>query len=398
MIAIFLSPIYLLLNFYILRWLVRWMSACNHHFKKKWIRTVIIAVYVFVSTSLLTAFFLPAGQFRRFMKLLSNYWLGVLLYVILTVIIADILRFILTRLKCINQEKLRARWTFVTVGTVCIAIIASLSTWGVINARHIKSTPYEVNVDKKAGNLSSLNVILVADLHLGYNVGTAQMKQMVRKINKKKPDLVVIAGDIFDNEYEALDDPEELITIFRGIQSKYGVYACYGNHDIDEKILAGFTFSKKETKKVSDLRMDALLEKSNIQLLTDESVLIDNSFYLYGRPDYERPGRGVTVRKTPAEITANMDMSKPILVIDHEPRELQELADAGVDVDLSGHTHDGQMFPGNITIKFMWENACGYLQKDKMHNIVTSGVGLFGPNMRVGTKSEICPIKINFAN
>ena len=76
---------------------------------------------------------------------------------------------------------------------------------------------------------------------------------------------------------------------------------------------------------------------------------------------------------------------------------LGELADAGVDIDLCGHTHDGQMFPGNLTIKLMWENACGYLQKGKMHNIVTSGVGLFGPNMRVGTKAEICPITIYFA-
>ena len=67
-----------------------------------------------------------------------------------------------------------------------------------------------------------------------------------------------------------------------------------------------------------------------------------------------------------------MDLSLPVLVIDHEPRELQELADAGVDVDLCGHTHDGQVFPGNIVIRFFWENPCGYLKKGNMHNIVTS--------------------------
>ena len=91
-----------------------------------------------------------------------------------------------------------------------------------------------------------------------------------------------------------------------------------------------------------------------------------------------------------------MDADKPILVIDHEPDQLQELADAGVDIDLCGHTHDGQMFPGNLTIKLLWENPCGYLKKDQMHNIVTSGVGVFGPNMRVGTKSEICVIDVGF--
>ena len=217
----------------------------------------------------------------------------------------------------------------------------------------------------------------------------------MEKINAQNPDLVVVAGDIFDNEYEALENPDRLAAILREIQSKYGVYACYGNHDIQEKILAGFTFGGKE-KKESSVKMDEFLEKSGITLLRDEYVLIDDSFYLYGRPDYERPGRGIDERKSPQEITEDLDLSLPVLVIDHEPRELQELADAGVDADLCGHTHDGQLFPGNLTIKLMWENACGYLKKGNMHSIVTSGVGLFGPNMRVGTKSEICDIMMHF--
>ena len=81
-------------------------------------------------------------------------------------------------------------------------------------------------------------------------------------------------------------------------------------------------------------------------------------------------------------------------MLEHEPRQLQELADAGVDAQFCGHTHDGQMFPGNLTIKMLWENAYGYIKKDGMHSIVTSGVGIFGPNMRVGTKSEIYDIHI----
>ena len=199
-------------------------------------------------------------------------------------------------------------------------------------------------------------MVLIADLHLGYNIGCRQMEQLVEKINAQDPDLVVVAGDIFDNEYEALEDPDRLAEMLRGIQSIYGVYACYGNHDILEKILAGFTFGGKE-KKESSVKMDEFLEKAGITLLRDEYVLIDDSFYLYGRPDYERPGRGIDERKSAQEITADMDLSLPVLVIDHEPGELQELADAGVDADLCGHTHDGQLFPGNLTIKLMWENA-----------------------------------------
>ena len=210
---------------------------------------------------------------------------------------------------------------------------------------------------------------------------------MVDRINGQDADLVVIAGDIFDNEWEAVEDPETIAATLRSIRSKYGVYACYGNHDIEEPVLAGFTFRQSE-KKESDPRLDEFLKNANITLLRDEGTLIDGKFYLYGRPDAHRPGRGIETRKTPDEITAGLDKDKPIIVLDHQPKELQELADAGVDIDLCGHTHDGQMFPGNLTIKLMWENACGYLQKGKMHNIVTSGVGLFGPNMRVGTKSR----------
>lgn len=269
--------------------------------------------------------------------------------------------------------------------------------YGIGNARNIRTTPYEITVHKDGGSIHELHVILIADLHLGYNIGISQMEQMVEKINANHPDLIVIAGDIFDNSYEALKDPERLIEILKGMESTYGTYACYGNHDIDERILAGFTFgSGSKAGKSSDPRMDEFLKDAGITLLQDEGVLIADSFYLYGRPDASKPGKGFEKRKTPEELTEDMDLSKPILVIDHEPKELQELADAGVDVDFGGHTHDGQLFPMNLTSRLIWENAAGLLKKGDMYSIVTSGVGIYGPNMRVGTIAEICPVKIIF--
>ena len=399
MIAIYLAPAYLLVCIYILLRTLNWIRVLHVVFQNVWVCRGIGLIYLFVVFSILIAFMAPASGFRRFMKLLSNYWLGVLVYTIMTVGIADGLRLLLKYpLKNLNfpgRALLFGNVGTAVVGVVCAVIITTVSIYGMINAGNIQTTKYDISIDKKAGNLDSLNVVLIADLHLGYNIGCRHMEKMVEKINAQNPDLVVVAGDIFDNEYEALENPDRLAAILRGIQSKYGVYACYGNHDIQEKILAGFTFGGKE-KKESSVKMDKFLEKAGITLLRDEYTLIDNSFYLYGRPDYERPGRGIDERKSPQEITADMDLSLPVLVIDHEPRELQELADAGVDADLCGHTHDGQLFPGNLTIKLMWENACGYLKKDNMHSIVTSGVGLFGPNMRVGTKSEICDIMIHF--
>lgn len=395
MVAIYLAPIYILLNVYLLIRILRWLGACVHVFKKWRICAVISTFYVFLMLSVPLAFFMPEGSGRRAMKLVSNYWLGVLLYMGLAIVIADGIRLILCLIRRKNIFRIHSERKMAVVGTVCAGIVLAISVWGAINARIIRVTPYEITVNKPAGNLKDLNVVLVADLHLGYNIGISHMTEMVEKINEQDADLVVIAGDIFDNEYEALENPQKLAAILRKIDSKYGVYACYGNHDIEEPILAGFTFGGKKGKRSSQ-EMDTFLEKSGIRLLKDEGILIDDSFYLYGRRDYERPGAEEDPRKNPEEITADMDLSKPVIVLDHEPRQLDRLAAVGADVDLCGHTHDGQMFPGNLTVNLMWENAYGYLKKDQMHNIVTSGVGLFGPNMRVGTIAEICPVTIHF--
>lgn len=390
MLAVYLSPIYIIANSYLLIRLHRWLGTCNPLFRKTGICVAISLAYVFLVASLLIAFFLPIGPARRIMKLISNYWLGILLYLILAVLMADAICFLLF---LITKRRLKCRTA--AAGGICAVVVLVLSAWGAYNARIIQVTPYEITVNKDGGRLENLNVVLAADLHLGYNIGTAHMMQMVDKINEQNADIVVFAGDIFDNEYEALDDPEELIAVLQKIQSKHGVYACYGNHDVEEKILAGFTFGGNK-KKESSIQMDEFLERAGIHLLQDEAVLIDDSFYLYGRPDAQRPGRGINMRKTAAELMGELDTEKPVIVIDHEPKELQELADAGVDIDLCGHTHDGQMFPANLITALMWENSYGYLKKDHMHTIVTSGVGLFGPNMRVGTIAEICPITVHF--
>ena len=395
MIAILLAPVYLLANYYLLRRTMGWVKAWFPFFRAVRHWALPVAVQVFLACSIVIAFFLPEGRARRVMKLIGNYWLGVLLYVLLAVAAADLLRLLLGYALPFKHIFITTRMHRIA-GCLCAFAILISSLWGVVNARIIHVTPYDVTVEKSVAGMDEMKVVLAADLHLGYNIGRREMQQMVEKINAQDADIVVIAGDIFDNEWEALDDPDGIAATLRGIRSKYGVYACYGNHDIEEKVLAGFTF-RQSAKKESDPRMDAFLKEADITLLHDEGTLIDGKFYLYGRPDAHRPGRGIEVRKTPDEITAEMDKGKPIIVLDHQPKELQALADAGVDLDLCGHTHDGQMFPGNLTIRLMWENACGYLRKGKMHNIVTAGVGVFGPDMRVGTQAEICPITVHFA-
>lgn len=395
MIAVYLSPVYVLVNIYIAQRFIRWLGACGHFFQKKYIKAGVSVVYALFAFSILIGFFGLPGQAERTVVLIGNYWLGFLEYAVMVVGVMWGLCFLLRHILKNGRKRLGRRRNHVGAGIFCLAVIILCGSWGTINARIIHTTDYSFTIHKDAGDIKEMKVVLVADLHMGYNIGCRHIEDMVETINAQKPDLVVIAGDIFDNSYEALEDPDKLIQFFQKIESRYGIYACYGNHDVSEKILAGFTFSGRE-KKVSDPRMDEFLEKAGVVLLRDEGVLVADSFYLYGRPDAEKPGRGIDIRKSPEEITENMDQKKPIIVIDHEPKQLQELADAGVDVDLCGHTHDGQIFPVNLITSLVWENSCGYLKKGNMHNVVTSGVGVFGPNMRVGTKAEICSLTIRF--
>jgi predicted MPP superfamily phosphohydrolase len=216
-------------------------------------------------------------------------------------------------------------------------------------------------------NFSShrLRIALVADLHLGYNVSLRHIQEIKDAIQRTQPDLIIYAGDIFDNEFDAVPDPKKAAAILGSLKSTYGSYACWGNHDIEEVILAGFTFNSADSSVSSDPRMNAFLKKAGIRLLEDQTVLIADSFYLCGRLDASCKEKSGKIRLTPSQLTSGLDQEKPILVIDHQPSQLRELSEAGADLILSGHTHDGQIFPGNLTTRIGWMNSCGKLALGK---------------------------------
>lgn len=391
MIAILISPLYILINIYIVKWLIKWTETCSKIFKNKIIKYIVIITYIFFASSFITGFFLPYKK----IKIIGNYFLGVIQYIILIVVLADLIRILLKKTKIVNEKILSSKITFIISGFICILLTILLSTYGVIHSKKIVYTDYNVNIDK-VSNIDNLKISLVSDIHLGYNTHLSHIKKMVDMINNSNSDLVLIAGDIFDNNYEAIGNDEDIINELKRIKSKYGVYAVYGNHDIDEKILAGFTFNWDKSEVLIDPRMEEFLSKSNIKTLRDETILIDDSFYLIGRLDYHKYGIKINERKTIEELIKDIDIDKPIIVLDHEPYELNELSNNNVDLDLSGHTHNGQMFPSNILIKVIWDNPYGLLKVGNMTSIVTSGIGVYGPNMRVLTTAEVVNINVNF--
>lgn len=395
MIFLFLLPFYLGVSSYMMFRFFYWMKHCNHRFNWLRFKVPFAVVYLFMALSPVIAFLLPKSAVAIVIRRISTYWIGIMLYSLLYVVLFDLLRLIAKHTK-LKNTLLFSRGSVISIGSVVVACAVATCLYGIFNARNIKINEYSVTVNKSCGSDKHLKAVLVADLHMGYAIGVDHITNMVEKINQQDADIVIIAGDIFDNSYDGMDDPEGIKAQLKSIKSKYGVYAVYGNHDIDEKILMGFTFDWGG-KQLHNEKMTNFMKECNIKLINDESVLINDEFYLVGRRDTDKPGTEDGTRAEISELTKDLDKTKPIFVLSHEPDELQKTADAGADIDFSGHTHDGQLFPGNLTIGLFWENPCGMIKKDNMYSIVTSGVGVYGTFMRVGTDAEICAVDIDFA-
>lgn len=395
MIFLFLLPFYLGVSSYMMFRFFYWMKHCNHRFNWLRFKVPFAVVYLFMALSPVIAFLLPKSAVAIVIRRISTYWIGIMLYSLLYVVLFDLLRLIAKHTK-LKNTLLFSRGSVISIGSVVVACAVATCLYGIFNARNIKVNEYSVTVNKSCGSDKHLKAVLVADLHMGYAIGVDHITNMVEKINQQNADIVIIAGDIFDNSYDGMDDPEGIKAQLKSIKSKYGVYAVYGNHDIDEKILMGFTFDWGG-KQLNSEKMTNFMKECNIKLINDESVLINDEFYLVGRRDTDKPGTEDGTRAEISELTKDLDKTKPIFVLSHEPDELQKTADAGADIDFSGHTHDGQLFPGNLTIGLFWENPCGMIKKDNMYSIVTSGVGVYGTFMRVGTDAEICSVDIDFA-
>ena len=128
-----------------MKWLIKWTEACSNIFKNKIVRYFIVIIYVFFASSFVVGFLLP----YRTIKVIGNYWLGVVQFIILTVIIADLIRKLLIKTKLIRNEIIYSKRTFIIAGFLCLIIVSSLSTYGVIHSKKIINKNYNITINKK---------------------------------------------------------------------------------------------------------------------------------------------------------------------------------------------------------------------------------------------------------
>ncbi|MGO4886235.1 metallophosphoesterase [Anaerobacillus sp. MEB173] len=235
---------------------------------------------------------------------------------------------------------------------------------------------YDIEIEKET-ELDELKVLLISDIHLSETIGNRFLNKLINLSNEVEPDIIFLAGDVIDNSIEPYLK-HNMGEILSGLHAPMGVYAVLGNHEYYGGDIPIF--------------MDEMND-INVDVLVDEVTSVEDLFYIVGRKDYS-----VRDRENIADLTIDLNQDMPVFLIDHQPRQYDEVAAAGVDLMVSGHTHKGQLFPANLITKSMYENHHGHLQKEQLHTIVSSGFGIWGPPFRIGSRSEIVEINVRFVH
>ena len=334
------------------------------------------------------------GPVCWFFQKWGNIFMGLFMFFFMTLAAVAIIELIIWTVRRASKKKGGVPHGAAAMLIIPLIVTVAVNLAGSQTAHDVKVTNYSIEKEK-LGLTEPARIVLFADTHIGVNSTPKIYEDMVDRINEQDADLVVVAGDLVTSSFGAMRDPETYASIMRGIESKYGVYAVYGNHDVDEPLLGGFTYAGKENAKRNPA-MEGWVSDCGWKLLTDDVMRIPelNGLVIAGRRDESRPGEGFDERAPLSDLLKETDPDDSILLLQHEPSDLYELDEYGVDLSVSGHTHDGQIFPGNIITKILTEQSYGMENWGDAIAVVTSGVGYYGPPIRVCTISEIVVIDL----
>ncbi|MDO5294608.1 MAG: metallophosphoesterase [bacterium] len=301
---------------------------------------------------------------------------GYIIYVFILFVVYDVCAIIVKR---VNKNAYVWLERCYLHGLLVLFLSLLVTVYGYYNSVNTRVTEYSVSIEEKQPLQEELKIIMISDTHVGTAIKEKQIDELVEKVNSRKPDLVCLVGDIVDE-----NSPEGLIEYayqaFGRLESKYGTFFVIGNHEL--------------YMEQNYLQIAKGFKKYGIIPLLDQTYLVDNKFYIAGRLDYDLVREGGK-RKTVQQLLKGVDTTKPVILLDHQPEQYEEAKEAGVDLMLSGHTHNGQLYPGNYIILLGNESGYGYEQQESLHTIVSSGVGTWGFPMRVGSKSEIVEITVS---
>ena len=321
------------------------------------------------------------GALSSVMMWIGSFWLAFMLYFFLLIVLLDLVRVFnhwfhfYPGFITLNYAKVK----LITL-VVSVLLISAVVLIGYLNALRPRVKKVEISIPKNAGKLKELRIALVSDIHLGTIVGRNRLSYIVERINEMKPDIVLLAGDVVDEDIDPVIRLN-LGEMLRALRSKYGTYAVPGNHEY----IGGAE------------RSIAYLEAHGVKVLRDATTHIDSSFLLVGRDDKDRRRvSGTGSRADLGQLLYQENLSQPVILLDHQPFHLEQAVEAGVDLQLSGHTHAGQIWPLNYITRGLFEVDHGYLQKGNSQFYVSNGAGTWGPPIRLGNSPEIVELIVKF--
>ena len=321
----------------------------------------------------------PCG-FTGIITWIGSFWLAFMLYFILVALFVDVARginhfvHIFPPSFYVDYQK-----TKLIVLVSSLALVTLIVATGFINARIPRIKTLELHVAKAVKGEKSLNIVMASDVHLGTLIAKRKANRLVATINALHPDIVLFAGDVVDEDLAPVINNNLGANLLQ-IQSKLGVYAVTGNHEYIGSVEPAVKY----------------LREHGITVLRDTAMLIDHRFYLVGREDRDKPRFTGKPRKELSELMKPVERSFPVILLDHQPFNLERSVEQGVDLQLSGHTHHGQLWPFNHITTAIYEISCGYKLISHTHFYVSTGFGTWGPPVRLGNRPEIVQIILKF--
>lgn len=305
-------------------------------------------------------------------RYISAFYIGMVIYSLLIFLAGDTLVFLGSFFKI--PKKTGFVFSLIYAKGLLVPVAAALITlYAFYNAVNFKVTNYEISINKRS-SVESVEAVMISDLHVGTSIGKKEIVKIKSMIEELSPQIVFICGDLFDHasNEEIMKSSAEALG---SIRSEYGTYYVTGNHEYYlgniSKVLSHF-------------------EGSGIRVLQDEMIMIDD-FYLVGRKDIRERDRAALEK-----ILEGADKERPVIVLDHQPNAIDEAAENGVDLQLSGHTHNGQLFPFNYIAGLVNHTHYGIVEDGTFKAVVSSGIGTWKYPVRTGSSSEIVRIRINF--
>lgn len=343
-------------------------------------RTLYLVTFVSLAGTFIAGKILEARHssvLSDILNIAGGFWMAFMLYGFLFLVMSDILSVVLRASGVLNNDNIQnyRKWSYIITVFLSFLLISA----GFINAiiPHVKR--YGITINKPAGEISELRVAAVSDIHLGSIIRKRSIIKLSVILRELKPDIVLLLGDIVDGEIgPVLRD--DLLKYFTCPHCKSGMFAITGNHE--------FIGGAKRTI--------PYIESKGIRILKDEIVTIEGGIQLIGRLDRDAGRYLGKDRRELDEMVKDADKTMPLILLDHQPFNLEDAEKNGIDLQLSGHTHNGQMWPLNWLTGKIYELSYGYLRKGNTQYIVSSGYGIWGPRIRLGSRSEVLLIDIKF--